>query len=96
MEWFDLDLPDVIELRQQFIGNEGERYHLLGYSVLDRTWLDAVSAYGKRPFLFLAEGVSMYFKEEQVKSLVLMLRDHFPGAEFVFDAFSPFHNWRSN
>jgi len=32
----------------------------------------------------------MYFEEAQVKSLVLTLRDHFPGAELVFDAFSPF------
>ena len=32
----------------------------------------------------------MYFEEAQIKSLVLMLRDHFPGAELVFDAFSPF------
>jgi O-methyltransferase involved in polyketide biosynthesis len=38
----------------------------------------------------------MYLEEEQVKTLVLKLRDHFPGAELVFDAFSPFHIWRSN
>jgi O-methyltransferase involved in polyketide biosynthesis len=38
----------------------------------------------------MAEGVLMYFEEAQVKSLVLALRDHFPGAELVFDAFSPF------
>jgi hypothetical protein len=31
----------------------------------------------------------MYFKEAQVKSLVLSLRDNFPGAELVCDAFSP-------
>ena len=31
----------------------------------------------------------MYFKETQVKSLVLALRERFPGAELVFDAFSP-------
>jgi O-methyltransferase involved in polyketide biosynthesis len=38
----------------------------------------------------MAEGVLMYFEEAQVKSLVLTLRDHFPGAELVIDAFSPF------
>lgn len=96
VEWYDLDLPEVIAIRMKLIGDETERYHLLGYSVLDYTWLDAVTAHRKRPYLFLAEGVSMYFKEEQVKSLVMTLRDHFPGAELVFDAFSPFHIWRSN
>jgi O-methyltransferase involved in polyketide biosynthesis len=26
-EWYDLDLPEVIEPRRKFIGDEGERYH---------------------------------------------------------------------
>ena len=43
------------------------------------------SVHRGRPFLFLAEGVFMYFTEAQVKSLVLTLRDHFPGAELVND-----------
>jgi methyltransferase (TIGR00027 family) len=90
VEWYDLDLPNVIELRRKLIGDEGKRYHLLGCSAFDSSWLDAVSAHRQRPFLFLAEGVLMYFEEAQVKSLVLMLRDHFPGAELVIDAFSPF------
>lgn len=95
-EWYDLDLPEVIDLRRKFIGGEGERYHLLAYSMFDNAWLDAVSVHRQRPFLFLVEGVLMYFEEAQVKSLVLMLRDHFPGAELVFDAFSRFFVWASN
>ena len=96
VEWYDLDLPDVIGLRRKLIGDEGERHHLLGCSVLENTWLEAVSARRQRPFLFLAEGVFMYFEGAQVKSLVLTLRDHFPGAELVFDAYSPIHVWRHN
>jgi O-methyltransferase involved in polyketide biosynthesis len=90
VEWYDLDLPEVIALRRKFIGGESERYHLLGCSAFDSAWLDAVSAHRQRPFLFLAEGVFMYFEEAQIRSLVLTLRDHFPDAELVFDAFSPF------
>jgi len=90
VEWYDLDLPEVIELRRKLIGDEGIRYHLLGCSAFDSAWLDTVSAHRQRPFLFLAEGVLMYFKEAQVKWLVLTLRDRFPGAELVIDAFSPF------
>jgi methyltransferase (TIGR00027 family) len=90
VEWYDLDLPDVIELRRKLVGGEGARHHFLACSALDSAWLDTVSAHRQRPFLFLAEGVFMYFTEAQVKSLVLTLRDRFPGAELVFDAFSPF------
>lgn len=96
VEWYDLDLPPVIDLRRKFIGSEGERNHFLAYSMFDGVWLDVASIHRQRPFLFLIEGVLMYFEEAQVKSLVLMLRDHFPGAELVFDAFSPFFVWASN
>lgn len=98
VEWYDLDLPEVIELRRELIGGEGGHYHLLAGSVLEDAWLNAVEAHRPRHYLFLAEGVFMYFTESQVKSLVLRLKEHFPGAELVFDAYSPFmrlaHNLR--
>lgn len=96
VEWYDLDLPDVIGLRRKFIGDDGERYHLLGCSVLDDTWMETLKVHSQRPFLFLAENVFVYFKEAQVKTLVLRLRDHFPGAELVFDGWTPFFVWLGN
>ncbi len=96
VEWYDLDVPDVIELRRKLIGDEEGRYYLLGCSVLEPAWLEAVRMHRGRPFLFLAESVLMYFTEAQVKSLVLMLRDQFPGAELVFDAWRPFEIWLGN
>jgi O-methyltransferase involved in polyketide biosynthesis len=95
VHWYDLDLPEVIKLRMELIGTEAGRYHLLNYSVFDKRWLEVVSVH-KCPFMFIAEGVSMYFEEAQVKRLIFLIRDNFPGAELVFDAFSPFHIWRSN
>lgn len=102
VEWYDLDLPDVIDLRRKLGGGEGARRHFLACSVLENTWLDRVAACtpagarSQRPFLFLTEGVFMYFEQAQVKSLVLTLRQRFPGAELVFDAFSPFLRWAHN
>jgi O-methyltransferase involved in polyketide biosynthesis len=96
VEWYDLDLPEVIDLRRELIGGEGGRHHLLAGSVLEDAWLEAVDPHRQRPFLFLAEGVFMYFTEAQVKSLVLRLKEHFPAAELVFDAYSPFMRWAHN
>jgi O-methyltransferase involved in polyketide biosynthesis len=104
VEWYDLDLPEVIELRRKLFSDEGlalsevegERHHLLGCSVLEEAWMDALSARHQRPFLFLAEVVLVYFDGAQVKRLVLALREHFPGAELVFDACSPLHVWVAN
>jgi O-methyltransferase involved in polyketide biosynthesis len=102
VEWYDLDFPDVIDLRRKFIGDEGERYHLLACSVFEDAWLETVKVhYQRQPdrrchYLFLAETVFIYFTEAQVKPLVLTLRDHFPGAELVFDGWRPFEVWLGN
>jgi len=96
VEWYDLDLPEVMELRRKLVGGEGPRHHFLACSVFDSAWLSEVGVHRPRPFLFLAEGLFMYFEEAQVKALVLALQEHFPGAELVLDAFSPFLMWSHN
>jgi methyltransferase (TIGR00027 family) len=96
VEWYDLDLPDVIELRRKLVGGEGARHHFLACSVLDGAWTEKVDLHRQRPILFLAEGVFMYFTEAQVKQAVLHMRHHFPGSELVFDAYSPFLKWSHN
>jgi O-methyltransferase involved in polyketide biosynthesis len=96
VEWYDLDLPEVIDLRRRLIGDDTERYHLLAYSALDHGWMDVVGVHLPRPFLFIAEGLFMFFDEQQVKGLVLALREEFPESELAFDAFSPFYVWGNN
>ena len=96
VEWFDLDMPDVMALRQKLISNESRRYHTLAASAFEDGWFQEVSQYKPRPFMFLAEGVFPYFEEAQVKSLFLKLRDHFPGSELVCDAHTPFVIWADN
>lgn len=96
VQWCELDLPEVIEARRRLIGGGGDRHHLLAGSVLEDAWLDVVSAHRGRPFLFVAEGVFMYFREAQVKALIRKLHARFSGAELVFDAFSPFLRWAHN
>lgn len=77
VEWYDLNLPDVIALRRQYLGSGGGRYHLLACSVLDDTCPEALKAHSQRPFLFLAETVFVYFTESQVKRKTLALTDDF-------------------
>jgi O-methyltransferase involved in polyketide biosynthesis len=96
VEWYDLDLPEVIELRRRFIGSERSCYRLLACSVLEDAWLEAIKANSQHPILFLAETVFVYFTEAQVKSLVLTLCDRFPGAELVFDGWKPYEIWVGN
>ncbi len=89
VEWYDLDLPEVIVLRRKLIRTESGRYHLLNCSVFDPAWMETIGAHRPRPFLFIAEGVFPYFEEARIKSWVLKICGMFPGSELVFDASTP-------
>lgn len=84
VRWFDLDLPDSIELRRRFF-QETDRRRFLACSALDADWLDVVGRC-QGPKFFVAEAVLMYFKEEDVRRLFAMIADRFPGSLFAFDA----------
>jgi len=43
VEWFDLDMPDVLALRKKLIHSECSRYHTLATSVFEDGWLEEVS-----------------------------------------------------
>ena len=66
MHWFDLDLPDSIELRKKFF-TDSERRTTLTASVLDPGWMDAVRQ-SPGPYFFVAEAVLIYLTEQQVKA----------------------------
>ena len=86
--WFDLDLPDVIELRRKFY-TETEDYRMIASSVTDLAWIEQIPV-DDRPVFVIAEGLLMYLHESDVRALILSLHDRFPGCELVFDAFSKY------
>ncbi len=91
VRWYDLDLPDVIELRRKFIP-ETARSECIPQSVFDPEWSKAIGN-PTDGLLFVACGVLAYFKEKEVKRLFANLANTFPGAEIVFDTASRFFVW---
>jgi O-methyltransferase involved in polyketide biosynthesis len=85
--WYDLDLPDVIGLRRQFI-KETERRRFISASFLDECWLNQIQV--NEQVLFIAAGVFYYFEESDVRKFLVRLADRFPGGEIIFDASSPY------
>jgi O-methyltransferase involved in polyketide biosynthesis len=81
-----LDLPDVIELRREFI-HENERREFIASSFLDDAWLHQLKI--EDNILFIAAGVLYYFEEYQIKGFFKKIADLFPESEMVFDASSP-------
>jgi len=87
IRWYDLDLPDTIELRKKFF-KENERRKFISTSFLDSDWLNNLIIDDN--VLFVSAGVFYYFEEEQIKSFFKRIVQMFPGSEIVFDATSPF------
>jgi O-methyltransferase involved in polyketide biosynthesis len=87
VQWFDVDYPDVIDLRRQLFP-ERNAYHLIGASLADLRWLDEVPR--NRPGLLVAEGVLHYMSETEVKALLNAVAAHFPGGQIIFDICNSF------
>jgi O-methyltransferase involved in polyketide biosynthesis len=85
VRWFDLDLPDSMDVRRQFF-EETDRRRFLAGSVLEPDWIETVKGTNAPAYLFLAEAVLLYFDEEDVKQLFGTIADQFPGSLFAFDS----------
>ena len=86
--WYDLDFPDVIELRKKYY-EEDAHYRMLSSPVTDFNWLESIDYNGEN-VLVLAEGLSMYLSETEMKNLIENFRKKFKKTTFIFDAYSPF------
>lgn len=85
VHWFDLDLPDTIDLRREFFADT-DRRQMVAASVLDQDWLPAV-AQSQGPYFFVADGVLAYLPEEQVTATLARIAAQFPGALIALDTY---------
>lgn len=82
IEWIDLDLPDVIALRKQYLP-EQERSRCVAGSVFDSGWYRTVK--NNNGVMLLIAGVIYYFEESEIKRLFSDIHSFLPGAEMVID-----------
>ena len=91
--WFELDVPQALDLRKKFVSACPPRYRYIEKSVFDYTWLDEVAGVAGEKngnVLIVAEGVLMYFEENQIKELFGLIKARFPKAEVVTDTMPKF------
>jgi methyltransferase (TIGR00027 family) len=88
-EWIELDLPDVIAFRQKLHEPESRRHRMIAASVLDDDWVAEIKRYAKSRVLFVAEGLFMYFTEEEHRKIFTCLAENFPGQEMIFHTMAP-------
>lgn len=88
VDWYDIDFPEVIEIRRLFY-EENTRYHFIPSSVTDNSFIKKIPA-GRNQYIVIAEGLFMYLYEDEIKSLLIDLKDRIGEYTLVFDAFSKF------
>ena len=83
--FYELDLPEVIALRRELIPEQpGNAY--IAASLLETGWMDdLLRRHPDAEFIFIVEGVLMYFYEKQVRSFLHAVVSRFGGGELWFD-----------
>lgn len=94
INWFVLDLPKVIEVRQKVFG-ERKNETLIGGDMFKLNWVNKIDI--TLPSLIIVSGVFQYFHEEKVVNFIKGCKENFVNGELIFDATSTeglrFANW---
>ncbi|MFE6918449.1 class I SAM-dependent methyltransferase [Streptomyces rubiginosohelvolus] len=86
--WFDLDLPDVIELREKFF-TDSRRRTMIAASVTDDGWAADVASHSSGPYLFVAEAALPYMHETRRTPGLRLPGERFPGSLQALDIAGP-------
>ncbi|MBE6182750.1 class I SAM-dependent methyltransferase [Heyndrickxia ginsengihumi] len=87
VKWFDVDYPEVIEVRKHFYSN-CEGYQMIASSVTELNWLEKIPK--DKPAIIIAEGLLEYLTKDEVKILLERLTKHFPSGQIAFDVMNSF------
>jgi O-methyltransferase len=92
VDWYDLDYPSVVDLRQQLLPPR-EHCTLIGSDVTDLMWLERIPR--DLPVLVIAEGLVPYLTEADARLLLTSIVDAFPAGQLEFDTVSALA-WRTS
>ena len=82
--WINLDLPEVINFRNQLLP-ASQRETNLAHDALDLQWLGRVDFDKAKGIYIIAGGVIYYFMENDVKTLFCAMAQTFAGGAIYFD-----------
>lgn len=83
--WYDIDYESVIEIRKNFY-KEDIHHQMIGSSVTDYKWLNQIEKSDN--ILVVAEGLTMYLSEEEIKELISEISRRLGAVYLIFDAYS--------
>lgn len=83
--WYDIDYENVIDIRKKFYDIDS-KHKMIGSSVIDYKWLDQIKS--NNNVMIVAEGLTMYLSEEEIKELISQINDKLGDVHLLFDAYS--------
>jgi len=92
VEWYDLDYKEVIDIRKNFFP-ETNKYHLISSSVTELKWLEQIPVSSKKNIV-IAEGLFMYLREEEIRTLLVAIKNRIGQYTLIFDAYNVFTSKR--
>lgn len=94
VNWFEVDLPEVIDARKKIFGERKEEILIAG-DMFQLQWINQIDT--MLPTLIIVSGVFQYFHEDKIIPFVHQCIQRFPQGELIFDATSKsglkFTNW---
>lgn len=91
--WLDVDLPEVVQLRQALLPHPGPRAELRAQDLREAGWWDRLGLQRhnhRNPLLLISEGLLMYMQPTEVKTFLREIGEHAPeGTELLCDFISP-------
>ncbi|KAI0844628.1 putative polyketide synthase protein [Daldinia vernicosa] len=83
VRWIDLDLPDVVELRNKLIPYPEGDYRLIAADATEKAWLEQIPV--DRPAIIICQGLAMFLEEESGKRMIRQIIDHFKSGQLIID-----------
>lgn len=81
----NMDFEEVVELREKLLpSNERERN--IAADVKSKSWFDKIGYEENKGAVFIASGMFLYWRKNEVRNLVRAMSKRFKGARLAFDA----------
>ncbi len=85
IHWYDIDFPDVIQERRKYY-DETAFYHMLSADMRTSEWKNSIEP--NQDAIIVLEGVSMYFKPEELRELLSNIYQHFDSVKLLMDCYT--------
>lgn len=85
--WYDIDFPEVIRERKKYFA-EDRNYRMVSADMRTDLWKTLLPSGGRA--IIIMEGVSMYFRPEELEDLLKSMTQRFEKVRLLMDCYSVF------